>query len=935
MHTSSIPLQPINPTQSLDAYVDQYMTIVDSRYHIPSLSSTSSPTTSINHNNRLSEDSILSSDGDIENDNFNNSSSTTTPTMMRKTYYDQVTANDEDLDILHSSYKEQEDEEQERLVGSLDDLNSQEESLPDRVSPKEFGRRWLCFLFLAVLLISWLTWTIFVNNMNPGESKQTANQGHHIDLADISKAGFIPKRPNVLWIDDGQTDGSFTYTHHENHNILMRSVDDGKDQIILDSAELLLAYGSLSISQYSISKDNHYLMLWTNKTDVWRYSSVANIYVYDRENKSLFPLVNTSSIEKKPKVSYAVWSPVGHQIAYVMNNDLYVTDLHTHTRITFDGSATIFNGIPDWVYEEEIWNQNFALWWSPDATHLAYLRLDETDVPVLHLPIYTTDNDSYPDEVAMRYPKAGASNPLASLFVYSLEQETTMMVTNNSTSKLTVQAEKGHRDFDDIDRIITDVHWATDSHTHLLFKQTNRVQDKQLTNLLTITSDNRTTEHGKPRASAGTVHTYTPNDGGWIDSGKTMVFYGQSLNNDGTWRIDYIDIMADGNGYMHLVMISVGQQQETHLRWLTSGDWEVESGSVTVDRKRELVHFLSTERSPLERHLYTISLSDDDPYTTKKCLTCSDDVNIHAYYRVSFSPLAGYYVLYYDGPDIPSTVIKKISDPSFEMTLQKNDDLKKLLTKYHLPGKRMLNVKSGSSDMNVAELLPPNFDANQKYPVLFQVYGGPGSQLVTYEFQLDWHTFLASKLEYIVVTVDGRGTGFRGRNYRVGVRGRLGELETIDYTNAARHWASLDYVDQARISIWGWSYGGFLASKCIEANSGLFSAGLAVAPVTDWRFYDSIYTERYMLTPQLNPQGYVSSAVNNMTGFANSKFLLVHGTADDNVHFQNTATLVDKLTRASIHTYKVQFYTDSDHYITHNNANANLYYLLTDFLWER
>lgn len=214
-------------------------------------------------------------------------------------------------------------------------------------------------------------------------------------------------------------------------------------------------------------------------------------------------------------------------------------------------------------------------------------------------------------------------------------------------------------------------------------------------------------------------------------------------------------------------------------------------------------------------------MSDDDPAATRTCLTCPDDPDTHAYYRVSFSPLAGYYVLYYDGPEIPTTRVKKVDDPSFEVYLQKNEPLQKLLLKYELPGKRMVNIKSGSSgkkvrtkpsllthpiyiDMNAVELLPPNFDAKEKYPVLFQIYGGPGSQMVTYEFQLDWHTFLASKLQYIVVTVDGRGTGFRGRNYRVGVRGRLGELETIDYTNAARHWAGLDYVDQARISIWGW-----------------------------------------------------------------------------------------------------------------------------------
>ncbi|CAO3598198.1 unnamed protein product [Absidia cylindrospora] len=849
--------------------------------------------------------------------------------MMRKTYYDHTQQeNDDDHTFLHHK-GEQLEEEQERLVSSMeDDPDALDYPMTDRNPPKG-DRKWLCFLFLGILLVGWLIWTIIVNSMSPGQPRNVFNDnGNHIDLTDIMKSDFIPKRPNVVWMDNGHTDGLFTYIDPENHNVMMRSVENGTKQVLLDSVDLLSGHDISSIKHYSFSKDTQYMLLWTNETKVWRYSTLSNIYVYNRNDKSLFPLVKPSDMEQQHQanISYATWSPVGHQIAYVMDNDLYITDLRSHRRITFDGSETIFNGIPDWVYEEEILNQNFALWWSPDATHLAYLRLDETKVPELHLPIYSVDNDSYPDEKSIRYPKAGAPNPLVSLFVYALDQQTTMMVTSNATMKGTVATEKNHREFDVDDRIITDVHWATDTHSHLLFKQTNRIQDKQLTNLLKILPGDK---GAKGDAVVGTVHDYLPTDGGWVDPGKSMLFW--DLRED---SLDYIELVEDGSGYMHLALINV-HTQGTRLQWLTQGEWEVELGSVTVDRKRRLVHFLSTERSPLERHLYTISLHDGaDPSTTKQCLTCPGDIDTHAYYRVSFSPLAGYYVLYYDGPEIPTTLMKNVDDPSFELSLQKNDHLRKLLSKYELPARRMLKIKSGSNEMNVAEILPPNFDANEKYPVLFQVYGGPNSQLVTYEFQLDWHTFLASKLQYIVVTVDGRGTGFRGRGYRVGVRGRLGELETIDQTNAARHWASLSYVDSARISIWGWSYGGFLAAKCLEANSGLFSAGLAVAPVTNWRFYDSIYTERYMSTPQLNPQGYVSSAVNNMTGFANSKFLLVHGTADDNVHFQNTAILVEKLTRANIHSYKVQFYTDSDHLINNHNTNENLYFLLTDFLWE-
>ncbi|KAI8084550.1 dipeptidyl peptidase IV N-terminal region-domain-containing protein [Halteromyces radiatus] len=914
--TSSIPLQHVTHSPTMDTFVDQFMTMVDSRHSIHSFSSTSS-------NPRHSEDnSRLSTDSDLENNE-----------MMRKTYYEHTQDNDdnsiEDADFLHTSYKEDENDEHERLVS--DDQDSQHE--PHTVqSLKERRRTWICFLFLGILLIGWLAWIIIVNSLSPDGSTQILSSGNHIDLADISNSDFIPKRPSLVWLDSSeQMDGVFTFIDPENHSIMMVSVDENKKQVLLDSKDLMINHQPLSISRYTFSKDNAYMMLWTNETNVWRHSNLATIYIYNRSDKYLFPLLNTSTIDKPPNISYAVWSPVGHQVAYVMDNNLYISDLHSHKQITYDGSATVFNGVPDWVYEEEVLLQNFALWWSPDATHLAYLRLDETKVPELHLPIYTTDNDSYPDEMAIRYPKAGAPNPLASLFVYSLTQQTTIMLTKNATSPISVATKKEHQDFDEEDRIITEVRWITDSHTHLLFKQTNRIQDKQLTNLFMILDEKDSDDIS---SFVTTVDSYSPVDGGWIDLTKSVSFFGQYRNNDGSWAVDYVDIADNGSGYLHLAMMTIGQDLTIKKRWLTDGEWEVEQDSVVVDRKRALVHFISTERSPLERHLYTISLFASEPSITKKCLTCPSDADIHAYYRTTFSPSAGYYILYYEGPDIPTTVVKKVDDPIFELSLQKNDRLKKLLTKYDLPRKRMLTIKSSTTDMNAVELLPPSFDPKEKYPVLFQVYGGPSSQMVTYQFELDWHTFLTSKLQYIVVTVDGRGTGARGRGYRVGVRGRLGELETIDYTNAARHWAGLDYVDHARISIWGWSYGGFLASKCIEANSGVFSAGLAVAPVTDWRYYDSIYTERYMSTPKLNPQGYVNSAVNNMTGFANAKFLLVHGTADDNVHFQHTAILVDKLTKASIHTYKVQFYTDSNHFIEHNNANENLYYLLTDFLWE-
>ncbi|CAO3649934.1 unnamed protein product [Cunninghamella echinulata] len=727
-------------------------------------------------------------------------------------------------------------------------------------------------------------------------------------------------------------DGVFTYRDPQTNDILLESVESGDSQVYIEQKDLRIDGKNINVDRFEISQDAQYLTLYTNTTKQFRWSYKVNVFIYHITNKSIAPLNEEIDLTKTPVISYTKWSPTGHQLAYVMNNDIYTTKLDgtPHTRVTFDGSATVRSGVPDWVFEEEVFGKEYTLWWSPDSTYLAYLRFNETSVPEYQVPLYTTSNKSaYPENLTIRYPKAGSPNPIVSLHLHSLETKETVMVTKNETSH-PLQALSTVKDFNDDDRLITDVAWATETHTHLLYKQTNRVQDHEITSLVTL-SKNKTASI-QETASVRSIREYIPEDGGWIDVGQSIVFLPSKDKN----TIQYLDIADNDDGYTHLAIFTVkqgaGGQAVPH--WLTSGDWEVIAGSVIVDKSRKLVHFFSTERSFLERHLYSISLDHKVPSFTKKCLTCPKDPDEHAYYSASFSPKAGYYILNYLGPDVPRTSVRKIDDSSFESVLNDNASLKKLLDEYDLPRIRMLTVKSGGIDMPAMEVLPPDFDISKKYPVLFHVYGGPGSQLVSYQFALDWHTFVASQLGFIVVTVDGRGTGFQGREYRSAVRGKLGELETIDQVNAAKHWATLDYVDESRIAIWGWSYGGYMTTKVIESDDGVFRSGLAVAPVTDWRFYDSVYTERYMLTPSLNPEGYEKSAVNNMTGFEHADYLLVHGTGDDNVHFQHSAVLVDKLTLANVHRYRVQFYPDSNHRISYHNANPNVYYLLTEFLFE-
>lgn len=317
------------------------------------------------------------------------------------------------------------------------------------------------------------------------------------------------------------------------------------------------------------------------------------------------------------------------------------------------------------------------------------------------------------------------------------------MVTSNSTLNSTVKTTDTFFELDDIDRLITDVIWSTETNTHLIFKQTNRVQDIEITNLVTI-GDHLNQTHVE------NIRTYKPNDGGWIEPGQTMVYIPNTKKND--TAVKYLDIIDNGKGFLHLAVLKA-TEKDSKPSWLTSGKWEVVPGTVVVDIQRQFVHYVSTERSHLERHLYKIDLSQPKPSLTKTCVTCPDDISRHAYYTTTFSPKYGYYILQYEGPDTPFTVVKSVDNSTFETVLQDNQALKDLLSTYELPRTRMVSVMSGGVEMDAMEILPPDFDVSKKYPVLFHVYGGPGSQIASYRFELSWSTFLASKLGYIVVTV--------------------------------------------------------------------------------------------------------------------------------------------------------------------------------------
>jgi dipeptidyl aminopeptidase len=454
----------------------------------------------------------------------------------------------------------------------------------------------------------------------------------------------------------------------------------------------------------------------------------------------------------------------------------------------------------------------------------------------------------------------------------------------------------------------------------VLIKETNRVSDVMRVVLVDVEARTgktvRTVDVGKM-------------DGGWFEiSQKTRYIPADAQK--GRKDDGYIDTVVYNDGD-HLAYFTPLDNPEAVMLTGRSKEekWEVVDAPSAVDLDRNLVYFVATKESSIQRHVYSVNLAGENlaPFT---------DTTLEGHYAVSFSSKSGYALLSYNGPNIPwQKVLSTPSNPTpYAHMVENNTALADKAAKHELPILQYGTVTVSGVHLNYVERRPPHFDPRKRYPVIFYQYSGPGSQTVSKGFGVDFQSYLAAGLGYICVTVDGRGTGLIGRKARVVVRQQLGHYEAHDQIAAAKHWAQKDYVDATRLAIWGWSYGGFTALKTLEVDAGqTFRYGMAVAPVTDWRLYDSVYTERYMLTPQVNAQGYDASAVRNASALGQSvRFLLMHGTGDDNVHFQNSLRLLDDLDQQGVENYDVHVFPDSDHGIYFHGANRIVYDKLANWL---
>ena len=632
------------------------------------------------------------------------------------------------------------------------------------------------------------------------------------------------------------------------------------------------------IESYSFNSKENMILLACNTDQIYRHSFTADYYLYDISNKQLTKLFDF-------KVQEPTFSPDGNKIAYAKDNNLFVYDLQTKSSqaITTDGKKNaIINGITDWVYEEEFAFVK-AFDWNASSTKIAFIRFDETEVPEFSMDIY--GNGLYPTQQVFKYPKAGEKNATVSLHIFDVATQQTQKINLDNYS----------------DFYIPRIKWTNEANT-LSAQILNRHQN----NLDLLFVDG---------TSGQTKLILNEKDKAYVDITDNLTFL---KDNSFIWT-------SEKDGFNHIYHYDKSGKLKNQV---TKGNWEV-TNYYGFNEKTKTIFYQSVENGSINRDVYSVKLNG----TGKKRLSSLTGTN-----TATFSPNFDFYINTFSSASIPTQYSLNDSKTGKELQLIKNNEaLSNKLKAYNLPTKEFFELTTEKGHkLNAWMIKPKNFDATKKYPVLMHQYSGPGSQQVdnAWNSSDDYFHYLLTQEGYIIVTVDGRGTGYKGAEFKKCTYKELGKFEVEDQIDAAKVIGSYPYVDASRIGIWGWSFGGFMSSNCILKGNDVFKTAIAVAPVTTWRLYDSIYTERFMQTPAENASGYDENSPINHVKKLKGNYLLIHGTADDNVHVQNTMLMIDALVKANKQ-FDWAIYPDKNHGIYGGVTRLQLYTKITNFIKEK
>jgi dipeptidyl-peptidase-4 len=666
--------------------------------------------------------------------------------------------------------------------------------------------------------------------------------------------------------------------------IIKYSYLTGEKVEVVATAKDIFGNTDIAIDDYSFSKDETKLLIQTETESIYRHSFYAIYYVYDLSTKKTTPI----SDKGKGKQRLAEFSPDGSKVAFVRDNNIFFVDLalKKEEQVTRDGENNkIINGATDWVYEEEFaFDKGFQ--WSPKSNRIAYYKFDESKVKEFGMDIY---GELYPERYTFKYPKAGEVNSTVSIHVYD--------VLSTADRRLDLGS--------DNDIYIPRIKW-TNNNDALCVMRLNRHQN-HLEFLVTDLSQIQPFDIALKSIYDEKADTY-------IDVNDALSFLA-----DGSgfvWN-------SERNGYNHLYHFDMTGKVVTQL---TMGAWDV-IDFYGFEPSTQTVYFSSSEVSATEKHVYSCTFKKGKVKTTK--LSTKAGVN-----DATFSKGFKYYILNHSDANTPTTFSLHDQSGKVIRSLVDNSALNERLKKYNLTKREFFTFKNSEGiDLNCWMMKPTNFDPNKKYPVLVAIYGGPGHNTVMNQWEgrnMMWHQLLCQE-GYIVVSVDPRGTQYRGRDFKHATYMNLGKLETNDFIDFAKYLGQQSYVDSKRIGMQGWSYGGYMTSLCMTKGADYYTTGIAVAPVTNWKYYDSVYTERFMRTPQENSGGYENNSPINFVSALKGKYLLVHGSADDNVHFQNTMDMITALVKANKQ-FDLFVYPNKNHGISGGTTRLHLFTKMTDYL---
>ena len=627
---------------------------------------------------------------------------------------------------------------------------------------------------------------------------------------------------------------------------------------------------------YTLSADESKALLSTKLRSIYRRSSLGVYYVYDLETKELVQVAEEA-------IQEPTFSPDASKVAYGRDNNIYIKDLSsgTTTQVTTDGAKNkVINGITDWVYEEEFAFVR-AFDWNADGDKIAFIRFDESEVPEFSMDVF--GNELYPSKDTFKYPKAGETNATVSLHIYDVASAETKAVDLS-----------GFQNY-----YIPRLEWTPEANV-LAVQTTNRKQND--INLLFVDG-----------TSAEAKLILSDKDDAYVDITDNLTFL---EDNDFIWT-------SEKDGWNHIYLYDKNGKLKNQV---TQGPWEVTS-YYGYDPKSNRVFYQSSENGSINRGVYSIKVNGKG----KEALAAEAGTN-----SANFSTDFTYFINSFSDAETPYVfTLNDAEDGDVVRKIKDNQALKDQFADYVISEKEFFTLPVNGEELNAYMIKPKDFDPNKKYPVFMTQYSGPGSQSVANSWSAGngyWFQMLAQE-GYIIVCVDPRGTGLKGRDFKKMTQKELGKYEVEDQIAAAQALGQRDYVDADRIGIWGWSYGGFMASNCIFQGADTFKMAIAVAPVTSWRFYDSIYTERYMTTPQENASGYDNNSPLSHVDKLEGKFLLVHGSADDNVHVQNSMRLIEALVQANKQ-FDWAIYPDKNHGIYGGNTRLHLYTKMTNFIKE-